>query len=143
MSTAIQAALAGEYAAIYAYGRAGGRLTADQDVALLHLSVHRTVRDTLRQWLLDDDEQPAPPAAAYTLPGPVNSDRQARELLALVELRLIPLYTELIAEQSEDPQRRRRAVREVRDCALRAQSWGAPGQAFPWPTDLAAPSAPS
>lgn len=143
MSSGLQAALAGEYAAIYAYGRAGGRLTADQDMALLHLSEHRTSRDTLRQWLLDDAEQPAPPAPAYTLPGPVTSDRQARELLAAIELRLIPLYTELLAEQIEDPQRRRRAVRQVRDCALRAQSWGAPGQAFPWPSDLAPPTATS
>ncbi len=143
MSSGLQAALAGEYAAIYAYGRAGGRLTADQDTALLYLSAHRTSRDTLRQWLLNDAEQPGPPAPAYTLPGPVNSDRQARQLLAAVELRLIPLYTELIAEQIEDPQRRRRAVRQVRECALRAQSWGAPGQAFPWPTDLAPPTAPS
>ena len=122
MSTAIQAALAGEYAAIYAYGRAGGR------------------RPQTKTWHCFTCPSIGPcatpcgngcsmtmsslPTGRRTLPGPVNSDRQARELLALVEVRLIPLYTELIAEQFEEPQRRRRAVREVRDCALRAQSWG-------------------
>ena len=141
MSTAIQAALAGEYAAIYAYGRAGGRLTADQDVALLHgPSIGPCATPCGNGCSMTMSSLPHRPPP--TLPGPVNSDRQARELLALVELRLIPLYTELIAEQFEEPQRRRRAVREVRDCALRAQSWGHPGKRS-WPTDLAAPSAPS
>jgi hypothetical protein len=140
VSDALQAALAGEYAVMYAYGRAGGRLSADQDGALTALEVHRTARDQLRQWLEDDGEDVEPPAPAYTLPGPVTTDAQARDLLSTVELRLIPLFTELIGDQSDIPQRRRWAIRQVRDCALRAQFWGAPGQAFPWPAELPPPA---
>lgn len=139
MSDALQAVLAGEYAVIYAYGRAGGRLTSDQDQALAELAEHRTARDRVRQWLLDDGAQPEPPAPAYQLPRPVNSNRQARDLLATVELRLIPLYTEMIADQADNAARRRWAIAQVRSAALRAQAWGAAGQAFPWPADLAPP----
>ena len=60
MSETLGAALAGEYAAIYAYGRAGGRLRTGQDVALAQLSRHRTDRDQLRAWLIADGQQPEP-----------------------------------------------------------------------------------
>ncbi len=131
MSEAVSAALAGEYAVIYAYGRAGGRLTSNGDRALSWLAEHRTARDRLRQWLIDDGEQPPPPAPAYTTPGPVTTDRQARELLATVELRLIPLYTELIADQADLQSRRAWAIRQIRECALRAQVVGCPRPGFP------------
>lgn len=49
MSESLSAALAGEYAVIYAYGRAGARLTSDGDRALTWLAEHRTARDRLRQ----------------------------------------------------------------------------------------------
>lgn len=133
MSDALQAALAGEYAAMYAYGRAGGRLTSDQTVALADLEVHRTRRDQLRAWLTDDGQEPLPPAPAYSVPPDLRSDASARELLATVELRLIPLYTQLVAEAMDNADRRVWAIRCIRQCALTAQTWGAPGQAFPWP----------
>lgn len=132
MSEALQAALAGEYATIYAYGRAGALLNGDQVSALTDLATHRTDRDRLREWLVADGVQPQPPAPAYTLPEPVTGDVSARNLLAEVELRLIPLYSQLVAEAG-DPARTAWAIRQVRECALRAQSWGAAGQAFPWP----------
>ena len=140
MSEPVSAALAGEYAVIYAYGRAGGRLTSDGDRALAGLAEHRATRDRLRQWLINDGEQPPPPAPAYAPPGPVNGDRQARDLLATVELRLIPLYAELISDQADVPARKVWAIRQIRDCALRAQAWGAAGRAFPWPSGLTPPA---
>lgn len=133
MSDALQAALAGEYAAMYAYGRAGGRLTSDQTLALADLEVHRTRRDQLRAWLAEDGQEPLPPAPAYEVPSDLRSDPSARELLATVELRLIPLYTELVAEAMGNADRRVWAIRCIRQCALSAQAWGAMGQAFPWP----------
>ncbi len=133
MSDALQAALAGQYAAMYAYGRAGGRLTSDQDEAFADLEVHRTRRDQLRAWLTEDGQAPLPPAPAYQVPENLRSDASARELLATVELRLIPLYTELVAEAMGNTERRVWAIRCIRECALTAQRWGAAGQAFPWP----------
>lgn len=139
MSQTLQAALAGEYAAIYAYGRAGGRLRTDQDVALAQLNRHRADRDQLRAWLIADGEQPEPPAPAYEVPLPLQTDRQARALLADVQLRLIPVLVALLSDQT-DQSRRRWAVRAVRRCALSAQDWGGPGQAFPWPGGLTPPA---
>ncbi len=139
MTEALQAALAGEYAAMYAYGRAGGRLTSDQELAMVDLEEHRTRRDQLRDWLTEDGQEPLPPAPAYQVPSPVRDDASARGLLATVELRLIPLYVEVVAESMTDPVRRVWAIRCLRDSALTAQSWGAPGQAFPWPQGEVAP----
>lgn len=139
MSEALQAALAGEYATMYAYGRAGGRLTADQTEALVLLEEHRTRRDQLRDWLTEDGQDPLPPAPAYQVPSPIRNDARARELLATVELRLIPLYVQIIAEAMADPERRSWAIRAVQDAARTAQFWGAQGQAFPWPEGEPAP----
>lgn len=133
MSDALQAALAGEYAVMYAYGRAGARLATQRDEALALLEVHRARRDQMRAWLTESGQEPLPPAPAYDVGGPLRADRAARALLARVELRLIPLYVEVIAEFMGDQQRRAWAIRAVRESALTAQSWGAAGQAFPWP----------
>ena len=138
MSETLGAALAGEYAAIYAFGRAGGRLRTGQDIALAQLSRHRTDRDQLRAWLIADGQQPEPPAPAYQLPGPVNTDAQAKALLATVQLRLIPVLVALLTDQTDEA-RRRWAVRAVRRAATSAQGWGGTGQAFPWPEGLAPP----
>lgn len=140
MSDALQSALAGQYAAIYAYGRAGGRLVDDQARALVRSDEHRVARDQLRAWLVADGQQPQPPAPAYQLPGPVRTPEQARTLLATVELRLIPVLTELVGDQFDLPGRRRWAIRQVRRAALSGQSWGAAGQAFPWPAGLTPPA---
>lgn len=134
MSDGLQAVLAGEYAVMYAYGRAGARLTEDRDLALAQLEVHRTRRDQLRAWLVEDGQAPLPPAPAYDVGQPVRGNTSARTLLATVELRLLPLFVELIAETASLQQRRDWAIRAVRDTAVIAQAWGAAGQAFPWPS---------
>ena len=139
MSEAVQAVLAGQYAAVFAYGRAGGRLRTDQDIAAAELARHRIARDQLRVWLADDGEQADPPAPAYRLPGPIETDAQARALLASVELRLIPLYTQLVADEPANGPHRTWAIRAIRHSALAAQRWGAAGQAFPWPDGIAPP----
>jgi hypothetical protein len=133
VSDGLQAALAGEYAVMYAYGRAGARLVEERDEALRLLERHRTRRDQMRAWLLEGGQEPLPPAPAYDVGDPVRGDRAARALLARVELRLVPLYVEVIAEFADDPQRREWAIRAVRESAVWAQQWGAAGQAFPWP----------
>lgn len=136
----MQAALDGEYAIMYAYGVAGARLAQQRDAALTMLEEHRTSRDQLRQWLVADGEQPGAPAPAYALPERVTGDAAARALLADLELRLIPLYTQLVADFADDQGRLRWAIRQIRASALRAQAWGAAGQAFPWPDDLPTPA---
>jgi hypothetical protein len=134
VSEALQAALAGEYAVMYAYGRAGARLEpVGQAQALIALEEHRTRRDQLRDWLTKQGQDPLPPAPAYQVPSEVRGDAAAREFLGTVELRLIPLYVEVIAEAFDDQEQRLWAIRCVRESALTAQSWGAAGQAFPWP----------
>jgi hypothetical protein len=138
VSQALQSALGGEYAVMYAYGRAGALLD-DRTPALTLLEQHRTAREMLRQWLVEDGEQPRPPAPAYALPRPVRGNAAARRLLADVELRLIPLWVALVSDQGRVQARTATAIGQVRACAVRAQAWGAPGQAFPWPAGLPSP----
>lgn len=120
------AVLAGEDAAIYAYGVVVARLRgADRRQALAALQAHSTWRD---RWAGEAPEAP-PPAIAYDLPVADPNRTQVRELAALVENRLVPLYAEFAAASSGDT--RTAAVAAAAECATRAVSWGALPQAFP------------
>jgi hypothetical protein len=122
----VLAALAGEDAAVYAYGVVVARLRgADRRQALAALQAHSTWRD---RWALQAPDAPAP-AIAYDLPVADPSRAQVRELAALVENRLVPIYAELAAASSGDT--RTAAVTAAAECATRAVSWGALPQAFP------------
>lgn len=135
--TAWQAALDGEYACLYAYGAAGALLADDErGTAVLYEGQHRTSRDQLRQWIIDDGGEPQAPSPAYALPDTTRRARVARRTLAEVELRLIPLYLQLVAETMGDVQRKTWVMQQIQACGGRAAIWGAPSQAFPWPADL-------
>jgi len=124
---ALQSAIAGEEAAVYAYGVAGPWLDAsDRDRALGGLAAHRSRVLTLREMADDADESGAP--GGY-LTGPVDSPDSARALLAGVEARLAATYADLAAvvESGE----RRNAVLAACECSVRSIGWGASTAAFP------------
>ena len=120
-SAALTASLAGEYAAVWAYGLIGGRVD-DEGVpaARAALDWHRAARDRLRQRMESFGMAPPPPAAAYQTPS-VTSGREAATLAQQVELALVPRYAGADAA----------AVTDGQTCAARAVSWGAPSQAQP------------
>jgi len=125
--SALLAAVAGEEAAVYAYGVAGPWLEGpDRDLALGGLAAHRSRVLVLRAEASDAEELGAP--GGY-LTGPVDSPESARALLAGVEARLASAYADLAAEVTGGD--RRNAVLAACECSVRSIGWGAPTSAFP------------
>lgn len=127
---ALQAALAGEHAAVWAAGRAAGELTGRQRTAALRqLDAHRADREALRQQLVALGVTPVEAAPAYAEPFPVEGPAGGRRLLAHVGRGLAAAYADLAA--ASPVAGRRRPARSATDSAVQAVEWGATPEAFP------------
>jgi hypothetical protein len=128
--SALSTALAGEYAATYAYGLIGAQLTgAAQQRALAALDSHRLHRDSIRRELAAA-QAPVPPAAAvYDTGVRIDSAATATNLAIEVERRLVPQWAEVASAKTGSG--RESAVKNGQECAVRAIVWGAQPQAFP------------
>ena len=121
-------AVAGEDAAIYAYGVISAVLSnTDHRRALAALRAHQSWRDRLAAVLPAGTTPTA--AIAYDFPYPVPDSPQAVHLAQLIENRLVVVYADLAAAATGDE--RADAVLAASECATRAVVWGAPSQAFP------------
>lgn len=128
--SALQAALAGEHAAVWACGRAAGELTgADRSRALDELDEHRSARDDLRRQVIALGAEPAAAAPAYVEPFEVTGARTARRLLAHVGTALCASYADLAAATPQS--QRSAAARAASTSARRAITWGGQPEAFP------------
>ncbi len=122
--------LAGEQAAVYAYGVVGGQAgPAHRKAAMAGLSAHALQRDLLAARLSTAGAPPAPAPAAYPLPFEVSSVADARRLAVHVELTLAAGYADLVG--AAVPARRDEAAGWLARCALQARGWGAAPQPFP------------
>ena len=127
VDTALQSAILGEEAAVYAYGVAGPWLEGnDRDLALGGLAAHRARVLVLRGSASDADESGAP---GGFVSGPVDSAESARTLLAGVEARLAATYADLAAAVTGGE--RRNAVLSACECSVRSIAWGGSTAAFP------------
>jgi hypothetical protein len=127
---ALQAALAGEHAAVWAAGRAAGELRGDARTrALRQLDEHRQARDALRRSIVALGAAPVQAAPAYVEPFPVEGAAGGRRLLAHVNEALAATYADLAAASA--PAARRPAVAASTAAAVRALGWGAEPSAFP------------
>ncbi|TEX52400.1 MAG: hypothetical protein B7C55_00395 [Actinomycetales bacterium mxb001] len=125
--SALAHAIAGEEAAIYAYGLAGARLAStDRDRALGGLAAHRARLLQLRE-LAGTSALPGAPGG-YDVAPPAD-EPQARALLADVESRLAATYADLAAATSGDE--RVNAALAACECEVRAIGWGGEPEAFP------------
>ena len=130
--SALQEALAGEHAAIYAYAVIGGRLDGDSAVVLQAIdsyAAHRAHRDALTAVLLARQESPVPTAPGYALPSPVEGSASARALARRVEDRCGVLHAAVVATATGDE--RSLGADALVACAERGFRWGAPATAFP------------
>lgn len=126
----LQAALAGEHAAVWACGRAAGELSgAPRSTALDQLDAHRAARDALRVRIIAAGGEPVDAAAAYLEPFPVTGARTARRLLAHVDDALAATYADLAATTAADE--RAGAIESSVAAARRSVAWGGPSKAFP------------
>jgi hypothetical protein len=127
---ALQAALAGEHAAVWASGRAAGGLDgASRRTALRQLDEHRTTRDRIRRTLVDLGATPVEAAPAYQEPFAIETREDARALMVLVNTRLAATYADLAA--ASPAAGRRPAAIASAEAAVRAIDWGGEAEAFP------------
>ncbi len=127
---ALQAALAGEHAALWACGRAAGRLAGtERSHALTQLDAHRRARDVLRRRIIEAGGEPVEAAPAYVEPTPVTGAATARALLAHVTTAMVAVHADLAAATAG--QDRADAVAAAVRSAREAVAWGAAATAFP------------
>lgn len=128
---ALQSVLAGEHAAVYAYGVIGGILHGQRDEpeARHAYDVHRVRRDRITGLLVQSGATPVPTAAAYDLGGPVRTPTQARALAARVEVALIGPYADLVGQAEGDL--RSTAAAWCSESATRSVGWGGSPTTFP------------
>ncbi len=135
---ALQRVLAGEHAAVYAYGVLAGRLaptTSLQRYAARGYVVHRSRRDHLVGVIGSRGWSPAAAEPGYRLPVPVDTPRQAQRVGRLVEERCAALYAALVATTAG--RLRAYAVDAVVDTATRQLGWGGHPVALPGLVDSA------
>ncbi|MGH3357915.1 MAG: ferritin-like domain-containing protein [Nocardioidaceae bacterium] len=129
---ALQDMLAGEHAAVYAYGVIGGRLdygTRYQELATDQHGAHRERRDDLIDRIADAGAEPVGAEAAYDLPVEVGSDSDAERIGQQVEDRCAVLYAAVVAVAAGEV--RTLAVTALGEAAVAAVRWGAPSTALP------------
>lgn len=124
--------LAGEHAAIYAYGVIGGRLDYEsrpaRDAAAA-AEAHQDRRAGLTALIEAGGEAPVGAEPGYRLPNAVRSRSDARTVAQLVEDRCGVLYATLAATATGEI--RAYAVDALIDAATRSLAWGAPSSPLP------------
>jgi len=132
VAEAMNASLAGEHAAIYAYGVIGGRLDLDSppvEAATDAVEAHRARRDGVTALIEAGGGAPVAAEPGYLLPAEVVDVAAARTTAQEVEDRCGVLYAALAATATGDL--RAYAVDALIDSATRALDWGAPTNPFP------------
>jgi Domain of unknown function (DUF4439) len=124
--TALNEAVAGEYAAIYAYGVLGPHLTGfARNLAVSAELAHRDLRDSLLERLAS----PPPPQANYAVPFPVTDYPSAIALAVHVEEKCAALWRAVTA--ASDANARQQPLDELTNAALRAAAFRRAGGAIP------------
>jgi len=128
---ALQAALAGEQATVYAYGVVGARLEGgpDEVSARSAYDAHRQRRATLTGLVEAVGATPTAAAAAYDLGGPVTTATDARALAARVERGAAMTYADVVAAGSGSL--RSAAAAWLADAAVREAGWSGTAPTFP------------
>jgi hypothetical protein len=127
-TAALQAALAAEHAAVYAFGVVGAKIPAGprRDDARACYAAHQARRDAWDQVLAGAGASPVAAAPGYRLPFDVPDATAAAKLAAEVENRLTAVYGDLVAAAAGDL--RARAAAALRTAVLQCDHWGgAPG----------------
>lgn len=129
---ALDATLAAEHAAVYAYGVIGAVVdpAAEEAVrARACYEAHRARRDRLEQVLRELGAEPVAAEPGYALPAPVTGASGATRLAVRVEDGCAAAYAGLVSGSAG--RLRDDAVGWLSDAAVRALDWGAPATAFP------------
>jgi hypothetical protein len=122
VSSALDQALAAEYAAIFGYGVVGAHLTGpEQDTARQAETAHRNRRDQLLLKLTAASANPPVADPAYQLPFPVTNRVSALKLAAELEDGAARAWHGAIGGTTGSD--RSFAANALIDCAVRATHW--------------------
>jgi hypothetical protein len=128
---ALQAALAGEHAALYGVGVAGGKLNGAKFTAANDLfEQHRRQRDKLAALLTAAGEKPVAAEPAYDLPFAVTTPQSAANLVIQLEGRLAAVYADLVEGAEQEPVRAL-AIQTLITTATTQLNWGGTPVALP------------
>ncbi|NAZ77613.1 DUF4439 domain-containing protein [Kineococcus sp. T13] len=128
----MQRALAGEHAAVHAFGLVAGRTAPERRAeAAADLDAHRVARDDLVDLLLARGAAPVEAAAGYDVEAP--TPQAAAALAAAVEERLAGAHADVVAASAPD---RAAAAAALLRAARAARRWGSPVSAFPGMAEL-------
>lgn len=128
---ALQAALAGEHAALWGYGVLGPRLAEEERyLAYEAYDAHHRLRGRLQDLVVRRRAEPVAAAAGYRLPFPVDGPASARRLARHLEEGCARLYADLVAAARGDGLRTFAAT-ELAACGARRLTWGGTPVAFP------------
>ncbi|MCH7230486.1 ferritin-like domain-containing protein [Glycomyces sp. L485] len=132
--TAVDTGLAGEYAAIYAYGSAAVHLSgAARDLAEALEAEHRDRRDALLDFYGAHGLESTPAPASYDI-DPIEDAESAQALLLDIEMRLTTAWRAGVA--SEDHSEREICLNMLLESSKAVARWRvAVGESFadPWP----------
>ncbi|NYD24319.1 DUF4439 domain-containing protein [Kineococcus aurantiacus] len=138
-TAALQAALAGEHAAVHGFALVAGRLTAPRRAeAVADLAARRVARDDLVDLLTARGATPVQAAPGYDAAAP--TPEAATALAASVLDRLARLYADVVAVSAPD---RALGARAVPACARDARRWGSTARSFPGLPELGADGPPT
>jgi hypothetical protein len=136
---AIQAALAGEHAAVYVYGVLGGRtsLTTEPDLAnkvRAAYDIHRGRRDQLTAMVRAAKATPVASEVSYDLPNAARTPPQLTEAALELEQRCTAVYADMVGSTSGA--NRQWALEAINDAAVRQLGFGGQAQTFPGISEL-------
>ncbi|MGH3938097.1 MAG: ferritin-like domain-containing protein [Pseudonocardiaceae bacterium] len=121
---ALQAALAAEHAAVWAYGLVGAFLADELAGQLAEAAAaHRSRRDDTERVLIDAGAQPVRAEPGYLTPEPVTDNASALRLTITVETDTAAAWRSVIERGPAEPQLRRAALDGLTTAAVRAVRW--------------------
>jgi hypothetical protein len=136
---ALQAALAGEHAAVYVYGVVGGRVSYSAEPDLWNLvraayALHRGRRDELVTMVRGMDAEPVAAEVSYELPNAATSPAQLKAAALETEQRAAAVYADVVGSTAGAS--RLWAIDALEDAAVRALGFGGEPSVFPGIDDL-------
>ena len=136
---AMQAALAGEHAAVYVYGVLGGRTSLSSEPDLSNkvraaYDVHRGRRDQLTAMVRAADATPVAAEVSYDLPNAAKTRLQLTQAALELEQRCTAVYADMVGSTSGA--NRQWALEAINDAAVRQLGFGGQAQTFPGISEL-------
>jgi Domain of unknown function (DUF4439) len=130
LTSALEAALAAENAAVYGYSLIGAQLAAhDKASARAGYDAHRAQVLVVGQWVQAAGASPSPAAPLYDLPSPVVDPAAAHAALAAIEESTAAAYADIVALADADL--RRSAALALQFAAVREAQWRGGSVPFP------------